>query len=595
MSLISDARREQARAISVKMLAERRGQKLNRKGQEWAGACPFCCDGEDRFYITKDNHWACRHCAPEGGDAIDFVMKIERCTYPKALEILVGPSLQRAPSRSNGGNGQDKAAPKPCLEATCCPGGAPYWPKEPEFNEHFRGGRFVILPDNDEPGRKRRDNAGEALRDIAASIFVLELPGLGPKEDVKDWAKREGNDQEALNRLLEHEVRPWQTPTDDNNVVSFPSGQLIASEAPDVAFAQGGVGLKLINPADRQGASIPERRWCVPDYIPHATVTLLSGDGGEGKSLLALQLGVARALGQFWVGLPTEPGRTLHLSAEDDDKEILRRLDAILRSCGAQFSDIGDMRVVDLVGEDCILGELSKGRITPTEAYHRLDASMSAFRPSLTTLDVLTDMFGGEENARVQVRQFVNLLKRLARKHDCAILLLAHPSLTGMNTGSGLSGSTDWHNAVRSRIYFQTPKKNGEEPQNKNLRTLQGLKSNYGERGGKIDVEWKNGAFIPLAAPTGYEKAAADQHAENVFSALLKRFNHDGRDVSPNKSSAYAPAVFADSPGARGLTSRELAGSMERLFGAGKIKVETKGPRSRQTKRLVLVDGCGDA
>jgi hypothetical protein len=41
------------------------------------------------------------------------------------------------------------------------------------------------------------------------------------------------------------------------------------------------------------------------------------------------------------------------------------------------------------------------------------------------------------------------LLKRLARKHDCAILLLAHPSLTGLNTGSGMSGSTGWNNAVR--------------------------------------------------------------------------------------------------------------------------------------------------
>jgi hypothetical protein len=27
---------------------------------------------------------------------------------------------------------------------------------------------------------------------------------------------------------------------------------------------------------------------------------------------------------------------------------------------------------------------------------------------------------------------------------------------TGMNTGSGMSGSTDWHNAVRSRLYLKT-------------------------------------------------------------------------------------------------------------------------------------------
>ena len=41
-----------------------------------------------------------------------------------------------------------------------------------------------------------------------------------------------------------------------------------------------------------------------------------------------------------------------------------------------------------------------------------------------------------------------------------------------MNTGTGLSGSTDWNNAVRSRLYLQ-PKPNDSETPNKNLRTFQ--------------------------------------------------------------------------------------------------------------------------
>src|SRR5262245_5597145 len=75
---------------------------------------------------------------------------------------------------------------------------------------------------------------------------------------------------------------------------------------------------RAINPADWEGALIPIREWVVPDYIPQEAVTLLSGDGGLGKSLLALQLAVARALARDWIGLLPEPGRTLVLSAEDD-------------------------------------------------------------------------------------------------------------------------------------------------------------------------------------------------------------------------------------------------------------------------------------
>jgi RecA-family ATPase len=55
---------------------------------------------------------------------------------------------------------------------------------------------------------------------------------------------------------------------------------------------------RIINPADWQGIEIPERQWIVPDYTPAGSVTLLSGDGGQGKSLIALQLAVSRALGR---------------------------------------------------------------------------------------------------------------------------------------------------------------------------------------------------------------------------------------------------------------------------------------------------------
>ena len=72
----------------------------------------------------------------------------------------------------------------------------------------------------------------------------------------------------------------------------------------------------IINPADWEGLPVPPREWIVPGYIPHKTVTLLSGDGSVGKSLLALQLAAGRALAREWIGLMPEPGRTLILSAE---------------------------------------------------------------------------------------------------------------------------------------------------------------------------------------------------------------------------------------------------------------------------------------
>jgi hypothetical protein len=220
-----------------------------------------------------------------------------------------------------------------------------------------------------------------------------------------------------------------------------------AEQAPDTKPP---VILHAFNPADWEGKKAPPRKSIVPDHIPDETVTLLYADGGTGKSYLKLQLAVARALAKEWIGLLPEPGRTLVLSTEDDLDEMWRRIEGMLPFFSASMADLGDIRLVDLVGENSVLGLLTRGIIEPTPMYDALDRYMADFKPGLVELDVLADLFSGEENNRPQVTQFVGLLKRLCRKHHCAALLLAQPSLTGMNTGSGTSGSTGWSNSPGS-------------------------------------------------------------------------------------------------------------------------------------------------
>lgn len=138
---------------------------------------------------------------------------------------------------------------------------------------------------------------------------------------------------------------------------------------------------RIINPADWEDLPAPPREWIVPGYIPHKTVTLLSGDGSVGKSLLALQLAAGRALAREWIGLMPEPGRTLILSAEDDADEMHRRLEDIRKFYGARMSNLSDIRLVDLVGEDSVLGLLMRGQIEPTAMYRSLDEYMTEWAP----------------------------------------------------------------------------------------------------------------------------------------------------------------------------------------------------------------------
>lgn len=78
-------------------------------------------------------------------------------------------------------------------------GGAKSWRNE--YAGYFRGARVVILPDNDEPGRKYAEEARDSLAGTAARVTVLPLPDLRPGGDVSDWVAA-GGTREGLERLL---------------------------------------------------------------------------------------------------------------------------------------------------------------------------------------------------------------------------------------------------------------------------------------------------------------------------------------------------------------------------------------------------------
>jgi hypothetical protein len=65
--------------------------------------------------------------------------------------------------------------------------------------------------------------------------------------------------------------------------------------------------LEIIDIADWQGKPVASREWWLDGLIPARNVTLLSGDGGLGKSLVALQFGIASTIGRSALGLTRTP------------------------------------------------------------------------------------------------------------------------------------------------------------------------------------------------------------------------------------------------------------------------------------------------
>lgn len=413
-------------------------------------------------------------------------------------------------------------------------------------------------------------------------VMAVHSTGWDNAEAIADaWSSKDGNPKYNA----EMQRYKWASFECDGGV-TFGSLYFHAEKWIKLAATATAKELELFNPADFEGVEIPPRKWIVEDYIPDGTVTLLYADGGTGKDYLKLQIAAARAVSGKWIGLDVQPGRTLIISDEDDIHEMQRRLDGIRNFYGVSWADLSSIRLVDRVGEDCVLGALSRaqGKILQTQIYDALDRAIVDFQPGLICLGNLANMFGGAENDRPQATQFVGLLHRLCKKHSVAILVPAHPSLTGMASGSGTSGSTGWHNSVRARVYFETIKdKDGGE----DLRTFRGKKNNYGTLGGKFDLTWKDGLFQRLDGPGGLSIAAAEQHAEDVFMTILQRFNASGRNATESPGTSYAPARFVTEPDSAGITKDKFKGAMARLFFKGKIKIIDAGRPSKPAKTIV--------
>lgn len=338
--------------------------------------------------------------------------------------------------------------------------------------------------------------------------------------------------------------------------------------------------------ASLKGKPIPARQWLVPGMVPQKTVTLFSGDGGTGKSLLALQLAVAAAAGTSWIGKSVQQGSAVFLSAEDDDDELHRRLDDILRAEGRDYDDVSGLTLRSLAGEDALLAVDSQLALMETELFKELERRAANDAPALIVIDTLADVYPANENDRAKVRQFVGILRGLAIRQRCAVVLLGHPSLTGLNSGSGTSGSTAWHNSVRSRLYMSRIIQDGYEPDTRK-RVLSIKKQNYGETGTEIGMTWEDGVFVADRAETSLDRMSANAKAERVFLKLLRIFTEQGRRVNHAGGTTYAPKLFGEHPDNESLTKRAFKTAMESLLAAGRVKIETDGPASRRVSYLV--------
>ena len=356
------------------------------------------------------------------------------------------------------------------------------------------------------------------------------------------------------------------------------------------------------------GAPVPLRDWAVLNRVPARNVTVLSGTGGIGKTILAMMLAAAVVLSREWFGVIPEQGPVIFLSGEEDEEEMHRRFADIVQHLDVSYQDLinGGLHLIDKAGRNAMLAcpGPSGLELVTTRFLEQLSADARRIHPKLVILDNRNMVYGGNINDPTQVSSFINTMRGFAIDANTAVILILHPSMAGIaaaadSSHQGLAGVMNWHDMPRGRMFFNRIKTDDDKEIDKDLRQLICKKNNYGPDDETIIMRWKtgtngSGVFVMEPKPGSLEAMAENKRAEELFLSSLQRLNDQNRGPFSHKekSNNYAPAAIAALPEAKtaGIKKAALAQAMDRLINAKKITIEPYGSPSKGWTKLVIAD-----
>ncbi len=280
------------------------------------------------------------------------------------------------------------------------------------------GKLVVLLPDNDEPGRKFAAWVIHHLATLSQppTVKIVTLPTLPHAGDAVDWIEsRDSQTTEELRETLMEMV--LQASPIESRPIQF--AQHFAEKGMEVPQ-----GLITVNLADVEPREVS---WLWSGRIPLGKITLIGGDPGLGKSTMTMDITARVTRGDGWPDdreYRTAPAKVILFNSEDDIADTIRpRLD----KAGAIIENVIVVQGVphlDSEGKPVARGfDLSRDLARLTR---ELEGTPSV---RLVVIDPISAYCGKvDSHNNTDVRGMLAPLADLAAKHSAAILLVTHLS-----------------------------------------------------------------------------------------------------------------------------------------------------------------------
>ena len=295
---------------------------------------------------------------------------------------------------------------------------------------------------------------------------------------------------------------------------------------------------------------VTRREWLVDGWLPANTVTMFTGEGGAGKSWLTLQMICQVACGFRDAYLDPEfhkvadvAGRrdVVFATYEDEPEEIKRRLETLETGVEWIEDSVDTIKththVVDMRGLGSVWGPGAGKNIGDTgyllPAGEDLRVICEDTDARLLVIDPLSGAFGGNENDRASVYDFVSDFRKWGDEVKCATLLIGHLPKNAEGKTAGFSGSTAWEASVRSLWMLGTPKTKDEsektkggDKESRKLWALSNLKNNYAPLQPRVPL---------IKHKTGWwSQAESSEDAADGYEAYQTRANHQPNNREDN-------------------------------------------------------------
>jgi len=335
----------------------------------------------------------------------------------------------------------------------------------------------------------------------------------------------------------------------------------------------------------------PPREYVLANTVVKGSAIMLGGLGGTAKTMLAMQICVASALGQNLGALQIREGCSVLFLGEESADERNRRFGGLSADLGsAEREKIANrVRAFPAIGKDLRLTLECQGNPQPTAfadeviMWSRRHEESCGVSLSFIVLDHARMVMAGDPNAADDVSQLTRVLAYIANMTQAVVMLVAHSPKSSMNKegpadAGEIFGSGAFTDNTRGTFVLHTMrpeegKKFGKaDGERGDYVCLTNVKANYGKTGGqwwfrKEPVPgWQIAKLIP--------EVLYDAKAFPQYSGLSKRIMDEVR-ANPGKLTKANLRDRSGKQGSLGASEKEVRNAMDRLIEEGQIVLET--------------------